>query len=42
MRGLDLMLWGIVIVFGGGALLLGISLVYEVIRYRRAMRGTEE
>lgn len=41
MRGLDVMLWGIVIVFGGGALLLAGSIIHEVIRYRRLMRGKE-
>ena len=42
MHGLDVMLWGIVIIFGGGAVLLAVSVVREAIRYRRAMRGTEE
>lgn len=42
MHGLDVMLWGIVIVFGGGALLLAISIIREAIRCSRLMRGEED
>ena len=42
MRGLDLMLWGIVVIFGGGALLLAVSVIREAIRCSRLMRGEED
>ena len=39
MHGIDLMLWGIVAIFGAASIALAIQIVIELVRFRRDLRG---
>ncbi len=39
MHGIDLMLWGVIAIFGAASIALAIQIIVEVLRYRRDLRG---